>query len=133
MARCSSQWSVAHDKSCHWSGNIAASIDRCEAAADNKDDYRNTGLYRLFPDGEFMATSAWAWATHRAVDALLMIGAGEVGDSRGGKATPIGGIAITGHSRGGKAAMLAGATDERITVTNPNNSGGERWPTIPPV
>ena len=34
-------------------GNIAASVDRTEAAADNKDEYRNTGLYRLFPDAEF--------------------------------------------------------------------------------
>ena len=32
-------------------------------------------------------------------------------------------IAITGHSRGGKAVILAGATDERIALTAPNNSG----------
>ena len=32
-------------------------------------------------------------------------------------------IAITGHSRGGKTVLLAGATDERIALTNPNDSG----------
>jgi hypothetical protein len=32
-------------------------------------------------------------------------------------------IAITGHSRGGKTVLLAGATDERIALTNPNCSG----------
>ena len=32
-------------------------------------------------------------------------------------------IAISGHSRGGKTVLLAGATDERIALVNPNNSG----------
>jgi hypothetical protein len=104
-------------------GNIAASIDRCDAASDNKDDYRNTGLYRVFPQAEFAVVSAWAWAVHRAVDALLMLSAGEVEDSRYHYFPTVQGIAVTGHSRGGKTAMLAGATDERIDITNPNNSG----------
>ena len=93
-------------------GCIAASVDRTEAAADNKDAYRDTGLYRLFPDAEFGVCPAWAWAIHRCVDALT-----EIADVRSD------GIAITGHSRGGKTALLAGATDERIAITNPNNSG----------
>jgi dienelactone hydrolase len=93
-------------------GNIAASFDRTQTAADNKDEYRNTGLFRIFPDAEFMANSAWAWGCHRAVDALLT--QSEVQRD---------GIALTGHSRGGKCALLAGATDERIAVVNPNNSG----------
>ena len=32
-------------------------------------------------------------------------------------------ITVTGHSRGGKCALLAGAADERIALTVPNNSG----------
>jgi hypothetical protein len=93
-------------------GNIAASVDRTEAAADNKDEYRNTGLYRLFPDAEFGVCLSWAWAIHRCVDALITLPDVKA-DS----------IAVTGHSRGGKTALLAGATDERIAITNPNNSG----------
>ena len=93
-------------------GNIAASVDRTEAAADNKTEYRDTGLYRLFPDAEFGVCPAWAWAIHRCVDALITFP--EVKTDA---------IAVTGHSRGGKTAILAGATDERIAITNPNNSG----------
>lgn len=91
---------------------IAASFDRTEAAADNPELYRATGLYRLFPDAAFGALSAWAWAYHRCIDALT-----SMDDVRAD------GIAITGHSRGGKTVLLAGATDERIAVTNPNDSG----------
>lgn len=93
-------------------GCIAASFDRTVAAADNKDCYRQTGLYRLFPDAEFGALSAWAWAYHRCVDALLHI-----------PRVRADAIAITGHSRGGKTVLLAGATDERIALVNPNDSG----------
>ena len=35
-------------ESCLLRGNIAASIDRCDAASDNKDDYRNTGIRILY-------------------------------------------------------------------------------------
>ncbi len=93
-------------------GNIAASFDRTEVAADNKDCYRETGLYRLFPDAVYGVLSAWAWAYHRCIDALYSL-----------ECVRTDAIAVTGHSRGGKAALLAGATDKRIAVTNPNCSG----------
>ena len=93
-------------------GNIAASYNRTAVAADNKDIYRRTGIYRIVPDATFGALSAWAWGYHRCVDALS-----ELEDVRSDQ------ITITGHSRGGKTVLLAGATDERIAVTNPTDSG----------
>ena len=93
-------------------GNIAASFNRTAVAADNKDEYRDTGLYRIFPDAEFGALAAWAWGYHRCVDALSQLHSVRSDQ-----------IAITGHSRGGKTVLLAGATDPRIAVTNPNDSG----------
>lgn len=93
-------------------GNIAASFDRTALAADNKDNYRDTGLYRLLPDAKFGVLSAWAWGFHRCVDALSTIDVVRADQ-----------IAITGHSRGGKTVILAGATDERIACVNPNDSG----------
>ena len=93
-------------------GNIAASFDRTALAADEPDHYRDTGLYRLLPEATFGALSAWAWGYHRCVDVLQEM-EGVRGDA----------IAITGHSRGGKTVLLAGATDARIGLTNPNDSG----------
>ena len=93
-------------------GNIAASVDRTEVAADNPNEYDRTGLYRILDNPEFGVCAAWAWSLHRCVDGLTTI------DDADEKQ-----IAITGHSRGGKTVLLAGATDQRIAITNPNNSG----------
>ena len=93
-------------------GNILAAFNRVEIVPDNYSAERNTGLYRVYPEGDFGALAAWAWGYHRCVDFLLT--QDYVDPAR---------IAITGHSRGGKAVLLAGATDERIALTAPNNSG----------
>ena len=93
-------------------GYIAASFDRTALAADNPDRYRETGLYRVMPGAECGALAAWAWGFHRCVDALERL-----------EAAAADRVAVTGHSRGGKSALLAGATDERIALTNPNCSG----------
>lgn len=93
-------------------GNIAATFNRTSLAADDSKSYRSSGLYRLFPDAEFGALSAWAWGYHRCVDALSQLPFVQADQ-----------IAVTGHSRGGKTVLLAGATDERIALTNPNDSG----------
>ena len=35
------------------------------------DDWVNTGLYLVYPAGDYGALAAWAWGYHRAVDFLL--------------------------------------------------------------
>ncbi len=93
-------------------GYIAALFDRTEAAADNKENYQETGIYKLLPTTDFGTLSAWAWAYHRCVDALIQLP--QVRSDA---------IAISGHSRGGKTTLLAGATDDRIALINANGSG----------
>ena len=83
-------------------GCAFAQFNRVEVAADN-------------PGAAQTAHSAiahWAWAYHRAVDALHQLTFLEPRQ-----------IAVVGHSRGGKAALLTGATDERVALTSANNSG----------
>lgn len=93
-------------------GYILASFNRLELAPDEIKTGRDTSLYKVFPDKEFGALAAWAWGYHRCVDVLTQLDCVDAEK-----------IAITGHSRGGKTVLLAGATDERIALTNPNNSG----------
>ncbi len=68
-------------------------------------------IYRAFP-GEYGALSAWAWGYSRCIDFLLT--QDDINPAQ---------ITITGHSRGGKATLLAGAVDERVALTVPNDSG----------
>lgn len=91
-------------------GYIVADLNRCELAPDNKS--REAGIYTVWPDSDAGSVAAWAWGFHRAVDVLVGM---EFVDKEK--------ITVTGHSRGGKAALLAGATDTRVALTVPNNSG----------
>ncbi|MEZ0267449.1 MAG: hypothetical protein ACAI43_22185 [Phycisphaerae bacterium] len=91
-------------------GYVMVDFNRVEIAPDNKS--RDTGIYLSYPDGDYGAAAAWAWGFHRAVDALCTFD--YVAKDK---------IVVTGHSRGGKAVILAGATDPRIAITAPNNSG----------
>jgi len=93
-------------------GYALAVFDRTIIAPDAADPGRTQGLYAAHPRGAFGALAAWAWGYHRCVDFLSTLSV--VDGAR---------IAITGHSRGGKAVLLAGATDERIALTVPNDSG----------
>jgi hypothetical protein len=93
-------------------GNILARFNRVELAPDIYNSDRVSGIYRVYPEGEYGALAAWAWGYHRCVDALST---SQVVDSSR--------IAVVGHSRGGKASLLAGATDERIALTSANDSG----------
>ncbi len=94
-------------------GMIAARFDRLELATDRRDAKRDHGLYAVYPQQTtFSALCAWAWGYQRAMDAIEQIDFCD--------ATK---VAITGHSRGGKTVLLAGATDERFYIVNPNDSG----------
>jgi hypothetical protein len=93
-------------------GCVLAQFNRVEIVPDNLCSERSTGLYRVYPEGNYGALSAWAWGYHRCVDFLHTL---PFVDAQR--------IAVTGHSRGGKTVLLAGATDERIALTAPNNSG----------
>lgn len=72
---------------------------------------RSGGLYDVYPGGDFGALSAWAWGYHRCVDLLHTLPF--IDRAR---------VAVTGHSRGGKTVLIAGMTDERITLINDNAS-----------
>jgi len=87
-------------------------FNRTELAHDIGEDPQDHGLYATYPECKFGALAAWAWGYHRCLDAALQLG---FVDERL--------VAYTGHSRGGKTALLAGATDERATIVNPNGSG----------
>jgi fermentation-respiration switch protein FrsA (DUF1100 family) len=91
-------------------GYAVAEFDRTEIAPDSAD--RTKGVHALYPDYDWSTLGAWAWGFHRTVDYLIK--QDFVDPKR---------IAVTGHSRGGKAALLAGALDERIALTAPNDSG----------
>lgn len=81
-------------------GWMLAHFNRCEVARDDQSSGDSTLL-------------KWAWAYHRAIDALL----------KAEPRTDAGRIAITGHSRGGKTVELAAATDMRVFATGDNCSG----------
>lgn len=87
-------------------------FNRTEIVPDAYRSERDSALYLVYPEGDFGALAAWAWGYHRVIDFLLTQ---DFADPER--------VAVTGHSRGGKTALLAGATDERIALTAPNNSG----------
>ncbi|KAG6849249.1 carbohydrate-binding module 1 [Arthromyces matolae] len=58
--------------------------------------------------------SQWAWGVSRIIDALEMTPSTNINLSR---------IGVTGCSRNGKGALVAGAFDQRIALTIPQESG----------
>jgi hypothetical protein len=91
-------------------GYILAEFDRTQITLDAKGP-RN-GAQLVYPEYDWSALCSWAWGYHRVVDYL------EKQSYVDAKK-----IAVTGHSRGGKTTLVAGATDERIALTAPNDSG----------
>jgi hypothetical protein len=60
------------------------------------------------------ALIAWAWGVSRLIDALEITPTSHINASR---------LGVTGCSRNGKGALVAGAFDERIKLTIPQESG----------
>src|SRR5262245_4609527 len=90
-------------------GYILADFYRVDIASDS---LMKRGIDAAYPDYDGGRLAAWAWGYHRVVDYLCTL---DTVDKKH--------MAVTGHSRGGKTALLAGAMDERIALTVPNNSG----------
>ncbi|KAI0484075.1 putative extracelular cellulose binding protein [Xylariaceae sp. FL0804] len=96
---------------------ITLNID--DIAQQNSDASRGVGVfYDLYgaPDNTTAgALMAWAWAVSRVIDALE-----DQQATTGIDATKVG---VTGCSRNGKGALVAGAFDERVALTVPQESG----------
>ncbi len=60
------------------------------------------------------AMMAWAWGVSRLIDAIEQTPAAQLDPGR---------LGVTGCSRNGKGALIAGAFDERIALTIPQESG----------
>jgi hypothetical protein len=100
-------------------GYAVATIYAGEISPDKQGGYME-GVHRpYFDEGQttpgpldWGVVAAWAWGLRRAVDYIV----------QDDDLNNLGIIAI-GHSRLGKAAMLAGALDERISITIPSQAG----------
>jgi len=73
-------------------------------------------IFALYPDQTAGSMILWAWGVSRIIDGLEMTAAqNEIDLSH---------VAVTGCSYAGKMALYAGAFDERIALTIPEESGG---------
>src|SRR5699024_9940188 len=74
-------------------------------------------FYKMFGDSSAHsagALMAWAWGVSRLIDALESTPGTKINYHR---------LGVTGCSRNGKGALVAGAFDERIILTIPQESG----------
>ena len=84
--------------------------------AKDGSSYRGQGIfYDLYGSDHSAGTLvAWAWGASRIIDALIATPDAGIDPKR---------IAVTGCSRFGKGALVAGAFDERIALTIPQEGG----------
>jgi hypothetical protein len=73
-------------------------------------------IYGLYPDAKVGSMILWAWGVSRIIDGLEKTAAQNKIDLTR--------LAVTGCSYAGKMALYAGAFDERIALTIPEESGG---------
>ncbi|KAL6598953.1 hypothetical protein U3516DRAFT_832415 [Neocallimastix sp. 'constans'] len=91
--------------------------DQCAQYSMNGQKNTNAPFYRMYPNlkqaGDYIA---WSWGVSRLIDGLE-----KVKDQIHADLSHIG---VTGCSYAGKMALFAGAFDERIALTIPQESGG---------
>lgn len=92
-------------------------LDNDDLAAQDGAGSRNVGkFFELYGPTGAGALVGWAWGVSRILDALEQLGdeATRIDVAR---------VGVTGCSRNGKGALVAGALDERIALTIPQESG----------
>ena len=77
--------------------------------------YASGNFTKLYPEATAGYMIRWAWGVSRIIDALEALPEANIDLSK---------IAVTGCSFQGKMALYAGAFDERIALTIPQESGG---------
>ncbi|KAI9700945.1 MAG: hypothetical protein M1820_006590 [Bogoriella megaspora] len=99
------------------SGVALINFNNDDIGAQNDQSSRGKGkFFTLYPNSTAGAMTAWAWGVSRIIDVLesLDVSQSKIDPTR---------IAVTGCSRNGKGALVAGALDDRITLTLPQESG----------
>ena len=97
-------------------GVAVINFPNSEIAQQVNQSSRGVGkFYDMYGNGHSAgALIAWSWGVSRLIDALEKTPAANIDTSR---------LGVTGCSRNGKGAMVAGAFDERIKLTIPQESG----------
>lgn len=90
-------------------------FDNSAFAQQTSNSSRGRGLFfTLYPDSTAGALIAWSWGISRLIDALEITPSAQIDTTR---------LGVTGCSRNGKGALVAGAFDDRIALTVPQESG----------
>jgi len=91
-------------------------FDNGDFAEQNDLSSRGVGtFFDLFPsETSSSAMIAWTWGVSRIIDALEMTPSANIDTTK---------LALTGCSRNGKGTIVAGAFEERIALTIPEESG----------
>ncbi len=98
-------------------GGAVASMNFNDGQLASQFPTRGQGpFWDLFPDDTVGAYAGWAWGVSRIIDGLELTADQHQIDTKR--------LAVTGCSYAGKMALWAGAFDERIALTIPQESGG---------
>ncbi|KAK7729045.1 carbohydrate-binding module 1 [Botryosphaeria dothidea] len=97
-------------------GVATITFNNDDLAAQQSTGSRDQGkFYTLYGSGHGAgAMTAWAWGVSRIIDALETTTAARIDPAR---------VGVTGCSRNGKGAFVAGALDDRVALTIPQESG----------